>query len=93
MYSTFQVNTTVKQTDKGMAIDKMVMGVQFYNGDNRVSGQVVLDGDADSITLETSFDEISKKAIEKAKSFIASSEDANAQQPTPATDTTPDAGK
>lgn len=93
MYSTFQVNTTIKQTDKGMTIDKMVMGVQFYDGDNRVSGQVVLDGDADGITLETSFDEISKKAIEKAKSFIASSQDANAQQPTPATDATPDAGK
>lgn len=93
MYSTYQVNTTVKQTDKGIAIDKMVMGVQFYDGDNRVSGQVVLDGDADGITLTTSFDEISKKAIEKAKSFIASSQDANAQQPTPATDATPDAGK
>lgn len=93
MYSTFQVNTTVKQTDKGMTIDKMVMGVQFYDGDNRVSGQVVLDGDADGITLTTSFDEISKKAIEKAKSFIASSEDANAQQTTPASSATPDAGK
>ena len=91
MYSTFQVNTTVKQTDKGMTIDKMVVGVQFYDGDNRVSGQVVLDGDTDGITFTTPFDEISKKAIEKAKSFIASSEDANAVKPAP--DATPDAGK
>lgn len=73
MYSTYQVNTTVKETTNGMVLDEIVMGVQFYDGDNRVSGQVVLTAENDNITFLTSFDEISKKAIEKAKSFIADS--------------------
>ena len=74
MYSTFQVNTTVKQTDKGMTIDKMVMGVQFYDGDNRVSGQVVLTSTDDNISFTTTQDEIRDLAIAKAKKLIASSE-------------------
>lgn len=74
MYTTYQVNMDVKQTEKGLAIDTITMGVQFFNGDNRVSGQVILKGDEDGIDFATPLETISQKAIEKAKYLVANSE-------------------
>ncbi|MCM6827625.1 hypothetical protein [Leuconostoc mesenteroides] len=64
-------NTSVKNGSLGLELNEITVTIDFRDGENFFGGQVVLNSTEDNINLQTSTEEISNKAIEKAKNMIS----------------------
>lgn len=66
-------NNELTNGDKGLELNSVTVVVNFVDGVNYFGGQVVLTKDDDSISLQSTTEEINTKAIHKAKDMIADS--------------------
>lgn len=71
---TQQTNSTLKTGTTGLQLDTVSVSVMYQDvyGTNYFSGNVTLTTDEDGISLQSNVDDFRMKAIEKAKSLIAS---------------------
>lgn len=82
---TQQTNSTLKSGSTGLQLDTVSVSVMYQDvdGTNYFSGNVTLTTDEDGISLQSNVDDFRIKAIEKAKSLIAS---AKVSEPKPLTE-------
>lgn len=73
MITTQITNNELINGDKGLELNSVTVVVNFVDGVNYFGGQVVLTKDDDSISLQSTTEEINTKAIHKAKDMIADS--------------------
>jgi len=66
-------NNELGNGDNGLKLDSVTVVVNFQETDNYFGGQVILTKEYDSISLQSTIEEIKTKAIAKAKSLIANS--------------------
>lgn len=73
MITTQITNNELTNGDNGLELNSVTVVVNFVDGVNYFGGQVVLTKDDDSISLQSTTEEINTKAIHKAKDKIAES--------------------
>lgn len=66
-------NNDLINGDNGLELKSVTVVVNFVDSVNYFGGQVVLTKDDDSISLQSTTEEINTKAIHKAKDMIADS--------------------
>ncbi|MGK4062809.1 hypothetical protein AB0Y39_01875 [Weissella paramesenteroides] len=68
------INTSLKNSDKGLVIDFIDLVVNFVEPDNYFGGQIRLTAEEDGISFQTTTEDLATLAITKAKKLIAESQ-------------------
>jgi len=66
-------NNELSNGNNGLELKSVTVVVNFFDGVNYFGGQVVLTKENDSVSLQSTTEEINTKAIHKAKDMIAGS--------------------